>query len=253
MTKVYHGTTPKCVDEIIENGIQPRGETGRSNWDAGDMQSIAEHVYLSAPFAPFYGLAASESTEIALIEVDLDALQERELYPDEDFVEQAIRSDELDIEYPSDIVDMSGGLTERTASVRDHIELFQPYWKSSLDVLGNVSHRGEVPCDAITRVVVADLPNEISVTIDPTIEIHAVQATRSKYETLTELLVGGDVSRVEYLAAAMGIPVPDDVAASDVISEDDVEAMTDAQNMNVDKILEQEYVSKLPHPTSLGR
>lgn len=243
--KIYHGTSPAVAEQIVDNGIQPRGETGNSNWDATDMQSIRDHVYLSVPFAPFYGIAASDSSEIALVEVDVDALRTRDLYPDEDFVEQAIRSDELDIQYPDDRVDVTGEIAERTAQVREYIELFQPYWEWSRDILGNISHKGRVPVDAITRVVVADPPSEIRLSIDPTIEIHAVESIRSKYETLTALLMGDDVSRAAYLAATMGVPVPDGVAASDVLSDGDVDKMAGTRNIDLESVLEQEYVTEL--------
>jgi RNA:NAD 2'-phosphotransferase (TPT1/KptA family) len=32
MPFVYHGTDAEHVDEILENGLQPREATGRSNW-----------------------------------------------------------------------------------------------------------------------------------------------------------------------------------------------------------------------------
>lgn len=243
--KVYHGTSPAFAEQIVDNGIQPRGETGNSNWDATDMQSIRDHVYLSVPFAPFYGIAASDSSEIALVEVDVDALRTRDLYPDEDFVEQAIRSDELDIQYPDGSVDVTADISERTAQVRECIELFQPYWEWSRDILGNVSHKGVVPPEAITRVVVADPPSEIRLSIDPTIEIHAVGSIRSKYETLTALLMGDDVTRTEYLVAMMGIPVPDGASASEMVSDDDVEKMAGTRNIELESVLEQEYVTEI--------
>lgn len=243
--KLYHGTTPSHAEAILEDGLQPRRETGNSNWDTTDMESISDHVYLTDPFAPHYAVAASENSEIALVEIETDTLRERDLYPDEDFIEQAIRSDELDIQYPVDRLDLTGYINERTATVRDHIELFQPYWESSLEILGNIAHKGTIPVDAITRIAVSDPPSQIRLSIDPTIEIHAVGPIRSKYETFTKLLMGDEVTPVEYLTAAMGIPVPNGASPSDMLDDDDMQAMLDTQNIDIDAILTQEYVTQI--------
>lgn len=243
--KLYHGTTPEHAEEIIENGIQPRAETGNSNWDATDMQSIPTHVYLSEPFAPYYALAASDSTEIAIVEVDMNQLRDRDLFPDEDFIEQAIRSDEIPVDNPDGLIDMSKSITERTKEVRDNITVFQPYWQASLNVLGNISHRGSIPVEAVTRASIADLPSQLSLSIDPTIEIHAVASIRSKYETFTELLVGDDVTKTEYLVAMMGIPVLNDMSPSEMLSDEDLDKMANMRNIDAEKMTAQNYVTTI--------
>jgi hypothetical protein len=133
-------------------------------------------------------------------------------------------------------------MSERTAEIRDHIELFQPYWKSSLDILGNISHKGTIPPEAITRVVVADPPSAVARDIDPVIEIEAVQMTKPKYNLLTRLLMGDDVSEKEYIASAMGVPVLEGVDAEEMVSDGDIKQVRDARNIPVDTVLSQDYV-----------
>lgn len=243
--KAYHGTTPARAAAIVEDGIKPRTETGYSNWGAKDMQSIPDHVYLSVPFAPHYALAASETTEIGLVEVELEELTDARLHPDEDFIEQAFRADELTIEHSGGILDGTGDIADRTAEIRDHIKLFQPYWELSLDVLGNISHHGAIPSEAITRATVVDLPRELRVHIDPVIEIRAVQITRSKYETFTELLIGGEVTIEEYVTAAMGVPVPNSASPGDVVSEEDIDAMRETLRADVEDVIAQDFIREL--------
>lgn len=239
---VYHGTTPERARAVVDEGILPRERVGHSNWGGQDMQSIADHVYLTEPFAPFYGKAAGDGSGIGLVEIDLDALNDRCLYPDEDFIEQAIRHEKVDVEYPDEVIDLDGDMAGRTAEIREHVELFQPYWRLSLDVLGNVSYKGAIPSEAITRVVVADPPSDISLQIDPVIQIEAVQVTKPKYNVFTRLLMGDDVGEQEYVISTMGVPVPEGAELEELVDDDDIEQMLNARDISVDEVLEQEYV-----------
>lgn len=43
-----HGTEPALVDEIEENGLKPRGETGYSQWEESGMESHPDRVYFAS-------------------------------------------------------------------------------------------------------------------------------------------------------------------------------------------------------------
>jgi hypothetical protein len=240
---VYHGTAASDVDKILEEGIKPRKSTGKSNWDANEMESISEHVYLTTIHAPYFGLAATDESEFAIIEIDLDMLEDRSLYPDEDFIEQSLNPDvNIDIE-GGDLVDMDGDMVERTEQVREHIEVFQPYWKASFEVLGNISYKGTIPPEAITRVSEVDPPSSVRLAIDPVMRIEAVQTTRGKYEMYTKLLMGDDVDKVEYLVHSRGVPIPANAQPSEVMDEDDIEQLERTVGGDeLEQILGQDYV-----------
>lgn len=245
--KVYHGTNATSVDSILQQGLKPRQATGKSNWDHNDMESLQGHVYLTDKYAPYFGIVAADNSEFALVEVDLDRLNSDSIFPDEDFIEQAIRHD-MDIEYPN-WLNMDGDMIARTEEVREHIRLFQPYWEVALDVMGNISYHGTIPPEAISRVSVADPPSGLRLAIDPQISIRAAQLTGGKYEMLTRLLMGDDVSRDEYLTHSLGTPIPDDASISDALSEEDGDELASARNGEVGTQLEQDYVSCSENPT----
>jgi hypothetical protein len=128
MPFVYHGTDAEHVDEILENGLQLREATGRSNWSQNNMESLPGHVYLSRLYALYFGLGAVDSWDepIAVYEIDLDRIPLDSLYPDEDFIEQGIRNPDIDIENP-DIINEEDNIIERTESVRDNIDQYKDY------------------------------------------------------------------------------------------------------------------------------
>ncbi len=118
--KLYHGTSKKAAKEIMKNGFIPDKSY---NWK---IKSKTGYVYLSLAYAPFYAMASIDesTTERALILVEVD---EKDLYPDDDFIMYMFNK-------PS-----------YTQKELDKINLkdFKQYYKESLDYLGNASTRSE--------------------------------------------------------------------------------------------------------------
>ena len=214
---VYHGTDAETVQKILKEGLQPREATDRSNWDENNTPSIPDHVYLTRQYPAYFGVASRDSTDepIAIIEVDLDKLdKEMDLYPDEDFIEQALNDSRLDVEIPKFVdINFDGSMRERTKEIRDHIELFRPYWEMSLLGLGNISHKGTIPPNAIRRISIVHLPSQLEITmLDASINIEASVLTREKHEAFTQWLMGEDVTVEDIVSASyFGAEVPDEL------------------------------------------
>lgn len=200
MPFIYHGTDASHIDDIFDRGLQPRQSTGRSNWSQDGFESLPGHVYMSRLYAIYFGMGAVDSLDesIAVYEIDLDRLELDSLYPDEDFIEQAMRNQNVGIGR-SELVDYNEGIVERTKSVRENIDEFKEYWNSSLDFFGNISHKGHIPPEAIRRVSIINAPSWFYLLIDPTITIQNAQLVGNKYEFYTEIIFGKKYTAEEAL------------------------------------------------------
>lgn len=137
---VYHGTSSAYLIAILARGIVPRGHRP-GQWKK--FPSRPDHVYLSTAYAGYFAINATlgNGGKAMLLEVKLDWLDEDRLYPDEDFIQETQRS---------------LGDKAANAQIKHRIGRYQPYWRTSLEQMGNISHRGTVPPNAITRYALLD-------------------------------------------------------------------------------------------------
>ena len=195
----YHGTSAENVESILENGLLPREATGKSNWADGDVESIQDHVYLTRQHGIAFGISATGSDEdVALIEVDLSRLRPTNLYPDEDYIEQATNRFGLN---PHDGFNGDLAMQDRTEQVQNNIDDYRAAWGDSMNTMGTMSHKGKIPPHAISRVSTMDLPGWFKLNIDPTFSIELGLAPTEKYEVMTEIVMGEDVSPERYIEA----------------------------------------------------
>lgn len=185
--KLYHGTNGRWLDNILTRGIEPRGRrTARNNWKHVPHQSNPTCVYLTDSYAPYFAFNATRGKDplCAVIEVETDRLNEEDLYPDEDFLEQVGRGAD----------DVPGTMSERTLHYRARQFDYNPEAaKLSLKHLGTCAHRGVITLDAITRAVVwPHEPNiRLALTWDPTITLANQRYCGDRYRTLTAKLFAG--------------------------------------------------------------
>lgn len=147
---LYHGTSTKVMDKILEEGIQPRDVTGISTWE-GDIASRPGLVYLTSCYPVFYGQSAVGKLggKIVIFMVDI---QTGVLYPDEDFVGTALalKAKRSDIKFTTKLI---AGVDPRD---------YQHAWESSLNYMGTVCSE---PVHKNNIVMVKTVPNDINLQI----------------------------------------------------------------------------------------
>ncbi len=179
--KLYHGTSERYLQQILRDGLQPRGELD-GNWEK--CPSRSDCVYLTVAYAPYYGFfTANEEEQIVIVEVDSNLLKRGNLLPDEDYIAQATEKDAI----PGET------LEERTIWVRDRLHTFADYQEMSLNGLGNCCYRGTISLEAITRIAIAE-PDKTSnlclMAADPTITIMNFALMQDVYQNLTRAFAG---------------------------------------------------------------
>lgn len=177
--RLYHGTSSRHLESIMTSGIRPRGRR-KGNWK--QFPSRKDMVYLTNAYAPFFALQSCKEGEKALIlELDLARIDESRLYPDEDFIVQAISQQSgLSVE------DVHDG-------IRDALEDYQQYAMTSLEHLGNCSHRGDIPKVAVTRYCLIDWAARKDIggiVLDPSISLMNYRFCGEKYRSIIAWLFG---------------------------------------------------------------
>lgn len=201
--KLYHGTTESVARKALIEGLKPRSmleENGNGNWEH-TVESNPECVYLTDTYAGYFAMNATKGDEKwGIVEIDVDLLDEGNLLPDEDWLEQGTRGDE-DWDY------VGKDMLTRTRWFRDHADLFQHLWQDSVKSMGNCCHRGIIPPEAITRVGIFDPKSKASITMmamDPSITPLNHMLCGRKYRALTAWLVGDEIDVMEFYAFGDG-------------------------------------------------
>lgn len=246
--KLYHGTDGGSVDEILEHGLRPRTATGRSNWDHNDMESIPDHVYLTRYYALHFCKSAVDDVfedEMAIFEINLEPLREDALYPDEDYVTEMANKTGADLGFGETWDDLT--LAQKTRVIRNNIDQFQPAWRDSLRALGNISHKGTIPAEAITRVsVINDPPSEFVMNIDPVINTTNAAIVGPRYEWYTRLVFDEDVS-VDEFAKVDHWPSEDELAEM----EPQVQSMHESRREYIQDLIDGEFYSVRENPAAI--
>jgi hypothetical protein len=180
---LYHGTNTDNLDKILQDGLCPRGNN-KGNWEH-TIRSRNDMVYLTNSYAVYFAMCSipedSKASPVVL-EVEVDT---KSLYPDEDFLEQATRTNEMWQDY---FMSMSIGqedITARTEYFRDNISEFQDDYTNSLKYLGNACYLGEIKPESIKRYSVLD-DSKVWEHSDPTITLMNYKILGSKYRKLSK-------------------------------------------------------------------
>lgn len=174
---LYHGTSSIHLDSILRDGLKPRGRK-KGNWES--YPSRSDMVYLSSAYAPYFAINSCKKGEKALIlEINTSKLEVSNLYPDEDFIVQAIAMNEK-----QDLDDIHN-------DIRDTIENYQHHYLDSLGGLGNVSHMGKVPSGAISRYILLDYDKRSDLgmmVLDPCISLLNFKFCGNRYRSIISWL-----------------------------------------------------------------
>ena len=211
--KLYHGTSERVARIAWEHGLQSRQWQGveeqedRSRWQ---FPSGYDRIYLTNCYAAYFAMVASnderwnDNGRWAIVEVDAEELQ---LFPDEDFLEQATRGrndlplddDELGPPWP-ELHEAGRDVHKRSKWFRDYACHFPHLAGDSLEHLGTCAVFDEVPAENITRVMlfdpIASDGNRVAATfaMDPQISLINYKIMRGKYEALLDWFLGAEVT-----------------------------------------------------------
>lgn len=201
--KLYHGTKESLASDILNRGLIPRKE-GDGNWEH-TILSNPNQVYLTTAYAGYFAAVAADGDEKwCIVEVETGRLCHTRLVPDEDWMEQATRHENIRIaqaiEYPEAADMINGTMEERTKFFRDNIREWAGGWPSSILGLGNCAYQGEIPTSAITRVTTFD-PKEnkfVANDMDPTISMMNYKFMGDKYRAATKWLIGRKITMKQF-------------------------------------------------------
>lgn len=149
---LYHGTTESVLPSVRQTGLRPRSQHGGThNWKhvfAGNPHA----VYLTDAYPIIYAVEATDCVightkapqRLAIIEVDSDLLDKRNMVPDEDMLEQVFRKhDRLPKEW---------SIKKRSRYYQSRLRANAKVWEDSLKLLGTCAYLGDIPPSAIRRV-----------------------------------------------------------------------------------------------------
>lgn len=196
--KVFHGTTEEKARKILRYGLQPRSISGeKGNWDHSEP-SIPTNVYLTSVYGVYFATCAShdEDERGAIIEIDMDKIDQTLLRPDEDFVTEALSRDEQALKK---LRLHKVSKEKRHDFVRRNIDRYRDWWEQSIKFLGNVAYRGTIQPFAITRIAAVDFTDKLIAAnaLAPTISLMNFKFCESRYRALAAYAMGDPVTAAE--------------------------------------------------------
>lgn len=181
LARLYHGTSERHLATVLKDGVRPRGKA-RGNWQH-TILSNRNAVYLTIAYPLHYALAASRGNErLAVLEINVHRLNPFAFTPDEDFLEQATRTD-------PEFAHAGGTMAARTKWFRRRLNDYSHHWELSLKGLGNCCYHGDIPAEAISRVALLNSGNVLLFS-DPTISLLNYRLLGPYYRSLARALFG---------------------------------------------------------------
>lgn len=170
---IYHGTSVKHFDSIMKHGLLFKREN--SNWNH-TFVSVENMIYLSTCYSTYFAIAAcKEKEDLLLVEVNFDNLKKTKIYPDEDFIAQAIVND-------------FSSLEDAHKNVLENFKQYKKHWKLSLEKFGNIAYNDNI--NNIERVCIIPRSSKVLSSIDPTITIINHCFFGQYYENITKWVFG---------------------------------------------------------------
>jgi hypothetical protein len=157
MMILYHGTSDLVLDQILKNGLKPRGRK-RSLWK--EHPSASDRVYLTKAYAVYFACHAKHTMggNGLILEVDVDP---QNLVADEDALAQADRFN----------APLGGSIKEKTKFWRKEAPFYPHLAEFSLRVLGNAAHMGVIPPSQIKKHLVFPVTPDLIYGHDPSITV----------------------------------------------------------------------------------
>jgi hypothetical protein len=190
--RLYHGTSSKHLDAILEHGLIPRDDRP-SNWTAA---SANDRVYLTDAYGMYFAQSSRKEAgeDLVIVEIDTDLLPDQSaLHADEDAAWFMFQHGALEDRFmpPVEMTDKHDQAMHFSRILRPLAEFGIGYEKS-MELLGNCTHEGAIPLSAITGIVrysAAEGPWWVSFH-DPVISTLNYRFHGSEYRA-TQLVVAG--------------------------------------------------------------
>ena len=205
-THLYHGTTGAVAHRALKEGLLPRGMTGAAGHWVHTVDSSLETVHLTVAYAPYFAHAAQpadvavDDQQWAVIEIDVSKLDTGCLMPDEDFLEQGTRGQEVPA-WCKGLEDCHG-MNARTEWFRDRLRAFASHWPDSIKSLGTAAHRGPIDPSAISRIGIYTPHKDSGIVtlsaLDPAIMILNYLIMGPRYRAITRWFVGEELTPGEF-------------------------------------------------------
>ena len=199
--KIYHGANFDKLDVILSCGLNPRGKK-KSVWS--NAPSHPNMVYLSTAYPFYFSMAAQSKKNFRkglVFEIDMDMLDKKLLYPDEDFLWYALK-----MKNP----------TLKLEQIRKDLWRYQQNWQLCLDNFGNIAYMGRINPECFTRycVVNFDIQKEVGLSVlDPTITPMNYKFKGQFYKDLVSWFFGDKkllphIEEEQKWKTLEGLPVP---------------------------------------------
>lgn len=177
---LYHGTNECHLQDIISSGLQPRASTGTSQWEH-TVESRSDMVYLTTAYPLHFAANAEGEGAPIIVEIDTSFLQSVKLVADEDAL--ALTKDAGD----------TAGM-----SVQERVEYFKKCSHEypaeiSLKLLGNCAYHGNIPIEAISRIIKIQVKDAVALIVggfDPVIAPMNYKFLGREYEQGVQWLMG---------------------------------------------------------------
>lgn len=195
--KIYHGTSDLFFNDIILEGIKPRGKS-KGNWSKHPSRN--DMVYLTNTYPFTFACSATadtqgRTTKCAVYEINLLSLDHELIYPDEDFIWMAAKERF-----------MGGTPKGLHKKIKKSIEDFRQFWVHSLDNLGNCAYANTIETSAIERVCVVDFekrPELMIEVLEPTITVLNHRIMSDHYQKMIQWFFG-DIKELPQVEKAQG-------------------------------------------------
>ncbi len=183
--KLYHGTSSKYLEAILRDGLCPRRRM-KGNW-THSVSSNSKAVYLTSVYSIYFAQCAVNdhaAEKLVVVEVDTDLLDQDLFAPDEDFLEQASRSDE-------NIPVFGHPMKKRNVWFRTRMHMhYQHLWEKSISLMGVGAYFGIVHPAAFTRIAILPFDHPIRWSSDPIVCPQNHHIMGGFYRNLTKHLFG---------------------------------------------------------------
>jgi len=168
---LYHGTDAQYLDDILKNGIVPRG-TSKGNWEHANLFSNPNMIYLTDCYAFYYsGMQVNENQKDSLIlkiEVDEDKLccdedflmncgEKNKRFAFEKIVKENKKGNIISHETSKWSKFKNKEFKHQQRFFSDYIHYFKSAWKPSLSHLGCVAHIGKIEPQQIKDCVIHNM------------------------------------------------------------------------------------------------